>query len=774
MKKMKGKGLKHILTMAFTFAMVMVFAGLIGKVDAKAAETCTMTIKVTDTKGNAIENAVPFVDIWELEGFSSYKINRTIEATPEDKNDDGSYSITIRWDNTVTNSYGDTVEGNWIATPGASAKGYKTTRSTSSKVKKIGYGEPGFQLKKGNDSSSEGDDNYNQSPYTVKLEAQTDQERLVESQDAGKTALYAYKKETDYDAEDWAKITKIQEDYEALIYGVTLSDDLTIDAAEAKIEEYLAEAKEEMDAVVTAQSKANDKYADYISFVSADGKTTRVLAGNNGKYSITMSMQDKNGTFKVDNASGVEWSAKEYYGNFPLEYIALSGGGFLLDSKQGGGDYSHARFHTGTLSDCSVTFTPSGSEVPVKVVFDLIVKDKMIKDLTVNAPSEAIVLSRNDDLDYTTVLKYGSDYSVTVNYDNEESKDLDTDDVTMESITPAIATVDENGKIKVLAAGVAEFRATVKDETGSYDKEFSIEFVKSQKEEKEIIDAADVKSKIEALGTITLEKETAVSEARDAYDDLSSNAKKRISKETLSTLKTAEKEIASLKAKKAEDDKAAAEKAAADKAVADKVAADKATADKAAADKATADKAAAEAVEKKIAALGTITLTKESAVKAARDAYDALDSSAKKLVKAASLTTLKAAEQKIYDLKVDKAAADKVAAEKAAAAKKAAADKKKYTPTAPKWKSLKSTKKGAATLTWAKNSKATGYEIYVSTKKTSGFKKLATVKSWKKVTYTKTKLKRKTTYYFKIRAYKTVNKTTYRSAYSTVKRVKTK
>lgn len=770
MKKMKGKGLKHILTMAFTFAMVMVFAGLIGKVDAKAAETCTMTIKVTDTKEKAIENAVPFVDIWEPEGYSSYKINRTIEATPEDKNDDGSYSITITWDNTVTNSYGDTVEGNWIATPGASAKNYKTKRSTAKQAYNAGYGDPGFQLKYGNDFGEYS----NESPYTVKLEAQKDQERLVESQDTAKTALYAYKKETDYDAEDWAKITKIQEDYEALIYGVTLSDDLTIDAAEAKIEEYLAKAKEEMDAVVTTQSKANDKYADYISFVSADGKTTRVLAGSNGKYSITMSMQDKNGTFKVDNASGIEWSAKEYYGNFPLEYIAISGGGFLLDSKQGGGDYSHARFHSGTLSDCSVTFTPSGSEVPVTVVFDLIVKDKMIKDLTVNAPSEAIVLSRNDDLDYTTVLKYGSDYSVTVNYDNEDSKDLDTDDVTMESITPTIATVDENGKIKVSAAGVAEFRATVKDETGSYDKEFSIEFVKSQKEEKEIIDAADVTSKIEALGTITLEKETAVSEARDAYDDLSSNAKKRISKETLSTLKTAEKEIARLKAKKAEDDKAAAEKAAADKAVADKVAADKATADKAAADKATADKAAAEAVEKKIAALGTITLTKESAVKAARDAYDALDSSAKKLVKAASLTTLKAAEQKIYDLKVDKAAADKVAAEKAAAAKKAAADKKKYTPTAPKWKSLKSTKKGAATLTWAKNSKATGYEIYVSTKKTSGFKKLATVKSWKKVTYTKTKLKSKTTYYFKIRAYKTVNKTTYRSAYSTVKKVKTK
>ena len=84
MKKMKGKGLKHILTMAFTFAMVMVFAGLVGKVDAKAAATCTMTIKVTDTKGKAIENATPFVDIWN----SSYQLNRTIEATEEDKNED--------------------------------------------------------------------------------------------------------------------------------------------------------------------------------------------------------------------------------------------------------------------------------------------------------------------------------------------------------------------------------------------------------------------------------------------------------------------------------------------------------------------------------------------------------------------------------------------------------------------------------------------------------------------------------------------------------------
>lgn len=742
MKKMKGKGLKHILTMAFTFAMVMVFAGLTGKVDAYAEDyICKATVLVKDSEtGEIIENAqVIFTEY--------YKPNNPIETVT--RNEDGTYNLPYDEWGMYYKYY-------------ATADGYK-----SSALKSAGCIETATVTL----------------PDIV-LEKYPPVEQLQNEITKTENEIKNYLNEDDYDAEQIAEINKIIDKYLERIESEVEVGDETADSVNEKkvlLANIISDAKAELDQVVTAQSKRNDEYADYISFVSADGTTTKVLAGSNGKYSITMSMQDAGGKFQVkgcEDGSGVTWNAKDrvWSGNQMMtldrEYIAqnVNKGVFL----NAGSTPPDAPFVANTLKDCSVTFTPSGSEVPVTVVFDLIVKDKMIKDLTIDSPSEAVVLSRNDDLDYTTVLKFGSDYSVTVNYDNEDSKDLDADEVTIESITPAIATVDENRKIKALAAGVAEFRATVKDETGSYDKEFSIEFVKSEKEEKEIADAAEVTSKIEALGTITLEKETAVSEARDAYDDLSSNAKKRISKETLSTLKAAEKEIASLKAKKAADDKAAAEKAAADKAVADKVAADKATADKAAADKATADKAAAEAVEKKIAALGTITLTKESAVKAARDAYDALDSSAKKLVKAASLTTLKAAEQKIYDLKVDKAAADKVAAEKAAAAKKAAADKKKYTPTAPKWKSLKSTKKGAATLTWAKNSKATGYEIYVSTKKTSGFKKLATVKSWKKVTYTKTKLKSKTTYYFKIRAYKTVNKTTYRSAYSTVKKVKTK
>lgn len=61
-------------------------------------------------------------------------------------------------------------------------------------------------------------------------------------------------------------------------------------------------------------------------------------------------------------------------------------------------------------------------------------------------------------------------------------------------------------------------------------------------------------------------------------------------------------------------------------------------------------------------------------------------------------------------------------------------------------------KSGKVVLTWKKNSKASGYEIQRSVKKNSGFKKLALTK--KNVTkYTDKKVKKKKTYYYKIRAY---------------------
>lgn len=138
--------------------------------------------------------------------------------------------------------------------------------------------------------------------------------------------------------------------------------------------------------------------------------------------------------------------------------------------------------------------------------------------------------------------------------------------------------------------------------------------------------------------------------------------------------------------------------------------------------------------------------------------------------KVQSLCSKLPTEATINQWKAEKAAAEQAALAQAEEARKAAL----YTPAAPTLKSVKSTKTRTAVLTWKKNKKATGYEIYMSTKKASGYKKITTVKSWKKVTYTKKKLKKNKKYYFKVRAYKTAEGKKYYSAYSKVKAVKVK
>ncbi|NBI63321.1 hypothetical protein D3Z38_09750 [Clostridiales bacterium] len=96
-------------------------------------------------------------------------------------------------------------------------------------------------------------------------------------------------------------------------------------------------------------------------------------------------------------------------------------------------------------------------------------------------------------------------------------------------------------------------------------------------------------------------------------------------------------------------------------------------------------------------------------------------------------------------------------------------------PKAVALKKVSSTKKGALKLTWKKDTKATGYQAMVATdKKFKKNKKTAVIKKNKTVTKTFTKLKRKKTYYAKVRAYKQVGKTKVYGAYSKVKKAKVK
>lgn len=77
-----------------------------------------------------------------------------------------------------------------------------------------------------------------------------------------------------------------------------------------------------------------------------------------------------------------------------------------------------------------------------------------------------------------------------------------------------------------------------------------------------------------------------------------------------------------------------------------------------------------------------------------------------------------------------------------------------------------------ATLKWNKISGANGYYIYRSTKKNSGYKKIATIKRGSTLSYTDKKLATGSTYYYKIRAYRTVKKSAVSGKLSTAASVK--
>ena len=92
-------------------------------------------------------------------------------------------------------------------------------------------------------------------------------------------------------------------------------------------------------------------------------------------------------------------------------------------------------------------------------------------------------------------------------------------------------------------------------------------------------------------------------------------------------------------------------------------------------------------------------------------------------------------------------------------------------PQAPTIKSLKKSGKKAIKITYKKVSGVSGYQIYMSTKKKSGYKKIATLSS-KKSSYTKGKLKKGKKYYFKVRTMKKVSGKYRYSSFSKVRSIK--
>lgn len=128
------------------------------------------------------------------------------------------------------------------------------------------------------------------------------------------------------------------------------------------------------------------------------------------------------------------------------------------------------------------------------------------------------------------------------------------------------------------------------------------------------IDAAAVDAKINAIGEVTLDKETKIQEARAAYKALGDAAKAKVTQ--LAILEQAEAKLAELKAAADADARAAVEAAR---------------------------------VDAKIDAIGDVTLDKKRVIQEARAAYNALSAAAK--AKVQKLHILEQAEAKIRGLK---------------------------------------------------------------------------------------------------------------------------
>lgn len=85
---------------------------------------------------------------------------------------------------------------------------------------------------------------------------------------------------------------------------------------------------------------------------------------------------------------------------------------------------------------------------------------------------------------------------------------------------------------------------------------------------------------------------------------------------------------------------------------------------------------------------------------------------------------------------------------------------------------LKKSSKTKAKVSWKRIAGADGYYIYRATSKNGKYKRIKTITRSTTISYTNSKLKRKKSYYYKVKAYDKVSKKTYTSPYSSAKRIK--
>ena len=202
------------------------------------------------------------------------------------------------------------------------------------------------------------------------------------------------------------------------------------------------------------------------------------------------------------------------------------------------------------------------------------------------------------------------------NYDVLQKAESELSD--LQKADAVVTKIKNIGKVTLKSESKIKQARTAYNKLTDKQKTLVTNYDVLEKAEKDLADlkAADQVSKnITNIGTVTLESEDAIKEARTAYDALTDAQKELVSNKDV--LEKAEKDLADLKA--------------------------------------------ADQVSKNITNIGTVTLESEDVIKEARTAYDALTDAQKKLV--SNKDVLEKAESTLKELQ-DAKAADVKAAEK--------------------------------------------------------------------------------------------------------------
>ena len=585
MEKKRRRSLHNMLTMAFTFAMVLVFAGLAGKVDVKAETTDTYTFTVTSN--NKPVNTTEATDKVYLEVWTSYyssELDKTVYkkvgmSDPGQKVEDqnGVYTVTID-----RSEFGDRC----IITPAAEIDGYSDYSILTQEDAKFIYTESDgtkyITKKRINDLAWEGESakyinpadydeyelpkNFN---FAIALTLQTNAEKIENAISKAKDEINRYIALKDYDDQGKKKIGEIRDKYFGYMDDIDQFAEDTAEYVEEQkeiISGYVVEAKKEIDQVSTSQENMNELYAKDISFVDSDGNKTYLGRKGNqyGQYEITLSYFQKEGRFVVENGENVEWNA--------MTQATNTGNGLfdfqIIDKTYNIGTFLHTNWLNGLKYKDSIygsfpaSVTYKKGEDTITVTFELKVIPRNIFGINTECVLPEVTLDRDENLSYKE-LTLGTDEGQYYVYVASDDPDY-TPSVTIISLSEGIATVDENNTITPLKAGTATFKASA---DGCDPEVFTIEFVKSDEEVKEDSELDAFDNLIAAIGNVTnvtLDKETAVQTAMDAYDKLSENAKKRLDPDTLNILTKAEATITALKTEainKAEELKKAQEAA---------------------------------------------------------------------------------------------------------------------------------------------------------------------------------------------------------------------